>query len=67
MGHVSWLIAYLIKRVLQEGPATLLLGGSMKSSWATTTIKRVMACVKRVRDDRKQRLELNSRRRSIRT
>ena len=42
----------------------------MKSSRATTTIKRklrVMVCVKRVRDDRKQRLELNSRRRSIRT
>ena len=25
MGHVSWLIAYLIKRVLQLGPVTLLL------------------------------------------
>ena len=25
VGHVSWLIAYLIKRVLQLGPATLLL------------------------------------------
>ena len=34
---------------------------------ATTTIKRVMVCVKRVRDNRKQRLELNSGRRSIRT
>ena len=25
MGHVSWLIACLIKRVLQLGPVTLLL------------------------------------------
>ena len=25
VGHVSWLIAYLIKRVLQQGPVTLLL------------------------------------------
>ena len=39
----------------------------MKSRRATTTIKRVMVCVKRVRDNRKQRLELNSFRRSIRT
>ena len=41
--------------------------GSMMSRRATTTIKRVMVCVKRVRDNRKQRLELNSCRRSIRT
>ena len=41
----------------------------MKSSCsrATTTIKRVMVGAKRVLDDRKERLELNSRRRSIRT
>ena len=41
--------------------------GGMKSRRVTVIIKRAMVCVKRVRNDCKQRLELNSRRKSIRT
>ena len=39
----------------------------MKSRRVTVIIKRAMVCGKKVRDDCKQRLELNSRGKSIRT
>ena len=44
VGHISWLFASLIKRVLQYGPVTLLLRGHEVQEGAAT-IKRLMVCV----------------------